>query len=408
MIWLSVVCCVIAVAGLIGITDVCLRFVRRAKHQYPYSFRRFLMKHISNMKLSSIFLLVSLLISAGLQAQTDFKPGYIIKSSGDTLHGSIDYRGDLLMSRVCKFRASDNTVSEYYPGDIAAYRLIDGKFYVTQEVDGSKKFLEYLIKGKVNIYYMRDGAGDHYYIDKDGEMLSEMPYKEEIRSINKMTVLHKSSRHVGLLLYYMQDAPDLKPKIESIAKPEHDVLVKIAEQYHNAVCSGEKCIIYEKALPLIRISPEIVGGIVRNSNIDCLVGKTYAEAGIVAHIWLPRTNEKVYFRTGVLYSQMKYEELKDNNSVLSIERWRSNVFKIPCQLEYIYPKGWFRPRAAYGFNLNSEFLQTVAFYLGANLKLNNRLFLSVTSEVECYSRVMIVPEKLVSYSFKMGVYLNIK
>jgi hypothetical protein len=359
------------------------------------------------MKLSSIFLLVSLLISAGLQAQTDFKPGYIIKSSGDTLHGSIDSRGDLLMSRVCKFRASDNTVSEYYPGDIAAYRFIDGKFYVTQEVDGSKKFLEYLIKGKVNIYYMRDGNGDHYYLDKEGLGLSEMPYKEEEKSVGDKLVLYKSKQHVGLLLYYMQDAPSLKSKIESISQPEHRELVKIAEQYHNAVCSGEKCIIYERRVPFIRILPEVVGGAIRYSNLNHLTGNYYEHAGVIAHVWIPRTNEKLYFRTGVLYSQLKFEDPFLVNPYLGPQRWKLNNYKIPCQLEYIYPNGWVRPRAAYGVNFNSELMQTVSFDLGVNIKLTNRFFLSLTSDVEFHSQLLIVPEELLSYSFKMGVLLNI-
>jgi hypothetical protein len=41
-----------------------------------------------------------------LQAQTDFRPGYVIGLNGDTIPGEIDYRGDKLMGETCTFRKS--------------------------------------------------------------------------------------------------------------------------------------------------------------------------------------------------------------------------------------------------------------------------------------------------------------
>ncbi|MFO7657435.1 MAG: hypothetical protein R6W78_10235 [Bacteroidales bacterium] len=74
------------------------------------------------MKLSSIILLGLLLTTSFLNAQTDFRPGYIIYTNGDTLYGQIDFRGDLLMRSLCKFKDTDNTIKEYAPNDIAAFK----------------------------------------------------------------------------------------------------------------------------------------------------------------------------------------------------------------------------------------------------------------------------------------------
>ena len=60
-----------------------------------------------NKRLLLIFLLC--LIVGLLNAQTNFKPGYIIKVSGDTTFGEIDSRGGVIMSRLCKFKLNKVT-----------------------------------------------------------------------------------------------------------------------------------------------------------------------------------------------------------------------------------------------------------------------------------------------------------
>ncbi len=181
------------------------------------------------MKLKNL-LLFGLLLSTGiLNAQMDFRPGYIISATGDTIFGQIDYRGDLAMSTVCKFRDTAAEITEYYPNDILAYRFIDSKYYVSREINSRKVFLEYLIKGKINIYYMRDDNGDHYYLDKDDVKLFELPYEEGFRYVDDRQVFYQSKKHIGLLNYYMQDAPAFQSRIQSLERLEHQQLIKLAE-----------------------------------------------------------------------------------------------------------------------------------------------------------------------------------
>ena len=95
--------------------------------------------------------LFKLLISAViLNGQTDFRPGYVIQNSGDTLFGKIDYRSDIIMNSKCKFKNNENIIIEYSPKDIFAYRIIDGKYYISKAINNNTYFLEFLIKGKVN------------------------------------------------------------------------------------------------------------------------------------------------------------------------------------------------------------------------------------------------------------------
>lgn len=337
----------------------------------------------------------SLLVSTFLlSAQTDFRPGYIIKKSGDTIYGDIDYRGDILMSSVCKFKDANQNIIKYSPDDILGYRFIKDKYYVSREINSKKVFLEYLIKGKINIYYMRDDARDHYFIEKQNQKLLELPYEEGTRYIDNKEVFYESKQHIGLLIFYMKDAPELRSQIESIGEPNRENLIKLAEGYNNAICD-EKCIIYQKKLPSFKIYPEIITGTIKYYNVGGLNDKFYFHPGIIVHIWMPNSNEKLYFRTGVLLSQL---ELKDE---------KINYYKIPVQFEYIYPKGFLRPRIAYGINfyIPSSY-QSVSLNFGANIKLTENFFLSTTSDIEFNPTLLIVPKSILSYSINLGLFFK--
>jgi len=330
-----------------------------------------------------------------LYAQTDFKPGYVIPSPGDTLFGKIDYRGDLLMKSICRFKTAENTIIEYTPKNILAFRFIDSKYYISREVNGESVFLEYLIKGRVNIYYLRDAHGDHYYINKDDTELTEIPYQEGIKYVDAKRVYFETKQHVGILKYYMQDAPELKSQINGIKRPVHQNLIKLAEDYHNAVCKGDRCIIYERVQPFVQINLEFDGGVVNFRNVEDLHDRFYFQGGIIAHLWMPRTNEKIYFRTGLLYSQLEFTGEK------------RNYYKIPCHIEYIYPKGILRPKLSYGLNLYYPFFQSISFNPGLNIKLIKPLYLSISSDIEFNPVLMILPHDLLSGSINIGIIFEL-
>lgn len=335
-----------------------------------------------------------------MNAQTDFRPGYVIEKSGDTLYGNIDYRGDLLMSSICKFKNTDNIIHDYYPDDILAYRFIESKYYVSREVNQRKVFLEYLIKGKVSIYYMRDEKGDHYYLDKDNVGLTEMPYEEGIKYIDDKEVFHESKIHIGLLNYYMQDAPEFQSRIQTIKKPEHKNLIRLAEDYHNSVCKDEKCIIYEKQLPPLKINLEIVSGIVKIEKVfgiraDSIyapgfVDKYYFQNGIIANFCLPRFDERWYFRTGLLFSRPKNENLK------------SYYIKVPVHVGYLAPKT-FRIRPSVSIGLFSP-----SYSGGFAVRINKKINLGIQSWINFgYNKFIWIPSQLYNYSILGNLYIDL-
>ena len=319
------------------------------------------------MKNTNILVVIWFLFSSLSEAQTYFKPGYVIKSEGDTLFGEVDYRGDIHMSKICTFRRSaKDSVRHFSPEDIIGYRFRDGKYFISKMVDGKKVFLEFLINGRIDIYYLKDYMGeDHYFIEKDSLGFAEIPYKEDIKEKDGQEYLYSSTKHMGLLIYYMQDAKGLQTEILKLKKPKHDNLIALAEDYHNAVCNGDKCIIYEKKLPLFKVGLEFEGGqIYINNN---LFGKfNFSQVGIMAHVWMPLVNENLFFKTGIQLTTSKRVVFEDLSEIPLVE--------IPFQIEYVYPHGIIRPKFAIGTNF--PFL-TLDLSPGVDVKLVKWLYWTV-------------------------------
>jgi len=336
-----------------------------------------------------------------LPAQTDFRPGYVIKAIGDTLWGSVDYRGSELMGKICTFRnEKDGTVSMFTPNQIVAYRFKDGKYYVSETINGKKVFLEYLINGRLNIYYLNNDSGEHFFFNKVGMPIEELPYEEEIIEKDGLHYLNTSTKHIRMLTYYLQDAPEIQDEINNLQQPDYENLIALAKSYHNAVCNGDKCIIYEKKLPAFKINPEIVVGV--NSFFQNGFNSV-VQLGVLGHIWMPRTSEKLYLKIG-----FSYLPLIDNAD------YKAYLIKLPVQLEYLYPKGKIRPRFALGVNFYtvssetenlwySEPFYTTVISAGTEVQLSKSLYLTTNCELDFYDKISIIPRKVASLSLSVGV-----
>ena len=347
------------------------------------------------MKQIGLFLLLILQLVGSLYAQNVFKPGYVIKEAGDTIFGEIDYRGDLLMSRTCRFRVSKNDdENEYSPYDIQAFRFIDGKYFVSRQLKDKKVFLEFLIKGQVDIYYLRDD-GDHYYIQKDGYPLTEIPYekKKVIIGDDGHKYFLEMDKHIHVLKMYMGDTPEIQSKIDDIRVPDHKNLIKLGEDYHNQTCEGEECIIYEKKMPAMSINLEILGGYMNRKPTDEREGDNYFQGGILMHLCLPRLSEKLYLRMGLLNETDEYDDF---------------MVRMPIQLEYIYPKSKIRPKVAVGVSLFGMplppifwvYSTSISFMGGVNIILYKSINLSLNYDID------IVRSGVRSHSILGGIYID--
>lgn len=212
------------------------------------------------------FLVISSILSLNeVIAQQDFRTGIIITNSEDTVRGYLQYM-DNNSFKKCTFKnAHGDKVIDYLPGEISAYRFDNGKYFISKEVplkSGKELlFLEYLIKGKANVYYMRDDI-KHYFIETETKEIIEISEPKELIQ-NDGGLYVKPSLYKGKLKYILPE-PAIYSKIEKV-KLDHSSLIDLAKDYHNLVCDTEECIVYEKKEKPISVKVGLSAGISYNS-----------------------------------------------------------------------------------------------------------------------------------------------
>ncbi|MCF8299285.1 MAG: hypothetical protein K9J13_17180 [Saprospiraceae bacterium] len=345
------------------------------------------------MKNKYLSILIFIFLSGVINAQTDFRPGYIIKLEGDTVFGEIDYRGDQLMCELCKFRLSEQAEeTTYFPKDIFAYRFTDSKYFISKQIKGKKVFLEFLINGQIDIYYLRDEKGDYYFIEKEGEELIELPYEEVIsRTKDGIRFVNKSKKHIGILSVYMQDAIDFQNRISKVGKPNHESLIKLAKDYHNNVCEGDECIIYQKKVPFVKVSYDVVGGVVNFSNLDNLNDKFYVTGGVLFYFTMPRSNEKIFLKAGLLLSKL---ENLDGDKYIYVN--------VPIHIGYMAPKAYkVRPFVSIG-------LFSPSYSGGLMIKIDKKISVGVHANARFSpAKFPLAPKELYNYSFLTSIYIDL-
>ena len=69
-------------------------------------------------------------------SQGDFRKGYIVKSTGDTIFGFIQYRDGHRANRNCPFSENGKeTMAVFEAKDIMAYGFVNGKVFETRKVN---------------------------------------------------------------------------------------------------------------------------------------------------------------------------------------------------------------------------------------------------------------------------------
>lgn len=226
-----------------------------------------------------VYFLFILSLTDCVFSQKDFRKGYIITNSGDILYGSININTNL--HRKCGFKIDNEKEEVYSPFDIKGFQLEDGKYYISKAVvlkedykvvkqidkgnfnssasvdrkwTGSENtfidsvFLEFLVEGKINLYYLKRADIDHYFMEDSSHTMIDLTTQHvEIRKggIQYFEIEDKMSK--GAIRYFMKDAPQLHDKIDR-APIQHKSLIDLSADYHRSVCKDKECIIYERKI----------------------------------------------------------------------------------------------------------------------------------------------------------------
>lgn len=285
----------------------------------------------------SFFLFI---ISLSGYSQNDWKQGYIIENSGDTLYGLVDFRPPKSNSKYCYFKESEQDESDNYsPKQIKGYRYINGKFYISKVIKINEieriAFLEFLIKGKANVYCLTDDKVK-YFVEIDTQ-IHELKNSERRIYREGTKYLREQKEYIGTMSHLFQEANITKDIYNT--ELNHSSLINTAKKYHNKVSKDEEFVIYETEIKPIKIDFGIVYGkynktLHLNQNLSYNLDNNFSNFfGIALNFQnIPR----IYERFSLWMELLASEYYLDNK-----QRYQ---FNIPLLLNYklfsekIYPK----------------------------------------------------------------------
>jgi len=280
-----------------------------------------------------------LTIAGHLSAQTDFRPGFIVNNTGDTLRGWVDYRTGVKNFRTCSFKKDGGEPVTYLPADIRGYGFTNDKRHLSRTVETADKvkefvFLEVLVSGRASLYKFMNSL----YLEKDTSLvrLSNDAYETYI---NGQRVVVESKKYIGVLTHMLHDCEKIRAKIPRLHLIEKS-MTRIVETYN--ACVGQASVVYKEKKPWIALKPAIYGGLeistvsIRGTaELDYFNTDTHAAssplAGLSADIEFPRINERFSLHVGVSYSGTRYKMYQKLNTSpgRSETMFNSNSRKLP-------------------------------------------------------------------------------
>ena len=323
-------------------------------------------------------------------AQSDFKPGYYITNQGDTVFGLIDNRGYIINATMCTYRANEQADEmQFLPGEISAFRFNNGKYYETRSVDieGQEKtlFLEFLIDGKVDIFYFKDFDNDHYFVEIEDGRMYELRNEEKEVYVNNTRYIKESEEYKGLLTAVFKESPATMKKING-SSLTHKSLIGLARDYHYDVCEDESCVVFEKkeyqSVPRFGL---ILGAdaytmhhkgpfsneedYMRNNTSNISFNLSF---GLFFKTSMPNINEKLFFLYEGLFSKIdleskgSYVETVGNRQYISTTKLSHNTLNNSIYIRYEYPRGKIQPTFQFGafmrYHFNREYERTTQVF----------------------------------------------
>ena len=330
----------------------------------------------------SIFLFLLIILPFNkLKAQEIFKPGYIITNASDTVNGYIQGIDNNLY-RKCIFKKDLNAqIVEYLPGQIQAYRFVDnGKFFISKEIqlaEGTKVlFLEYLIKGKVSVYYMTDKT-EHLFIEKENEKIIELTEIPVLDKTPEGVPFYRPNKFTGKLKYYLSDCPAIYKEIDDV-KLYPKQLVKLTKGYHDKVCSTEQCVIFERKEEPVRLRFGFVAG--SSYNNFWFSAKNYTDNRFGAFAGCKLEVENLVFALNGLTLNTGVNLQNFSNYTFTTDSWKMGgngtynihtitmdmktiALKIPLTVNYMFSQSKVRPYIGIGFTNTFYLSQSKDLYI---------------------------------------------
>lgn len=273
--------------------------------------------------------LTTLLFSFCLQlsfSQSDFRKGYIVTLSNDTILGEIRYGENHKDHLFCQFR-NDLGVKIYYPIEIKGYGYKNDKSFTSQII--SNNFVEILAEGELSLYKLEDD----FYFKKGDELLKLEP------SIGKFNVTLPIVLWKSQLSEWVSDCRNIKNDLESL-EPKASDLKRFTNKYNSckSLSMRSKKTIKPWSIVKLGFSSGISLSTITNNKIeesfytsipDSYLGFSYS-FGLLFGISPPGVSERLFLNAEINYVKSGFSQ-----TIELFEQQARTINKSEVELSYI-------------------------------------------------------------------------
>ncbi|MFY0606552.1 MAG: hypothetical protein JXR10_07550 [Cyclobacteriaceae bacterium] len=311
-----------------------------------------------------IIIIVFTALASAAYCQKDFREGYIIQNSKDTLRGFIDLGSNIENSRKCIFKSStEGETRIFFPNEIQSYRLGDEKYYVSKMAKIGDKdslvFLEYLVDGILDLYYLNLPSEEYYFLEVEGGSLLRL--SNNTKTIKKqqegylgreLTYSGNSNQYRRLLTAAFRDSPETLEKIPNTSFT-HQGLINITKSYHENTCDWACTLFGRKKTNLVFLEP-ILGYRFSKQGLKTSNDRATNNASFVGLNFRTTSFRLHYLWTwnfGLTFSQNSFDGIyshKNGTSTLSpdrVTRLKADYISLsfPISAEYTLPTSGIKP-----------------------------------------------------------------
>lgn len=257
-------------------------------------------------------------------AQAEYKSGYYITLSGDTVRGLIDFRGDMYNAKSCVFKASEKSdAKEFLPGEIKAYRFNNGRLYESlPSAEPVRKdslyFYECLIRGEISVFFLRAPNRDYYLVqDQTGRVTVAQNNEVTIYAAKGTPRITNSNQYKGIFTYYFREVPGMSDRVKRLPYSK-EAIVNITKNFFEQ--TRNPYLIFEKktdedvkkdkvkiGIGLLAYSGNSIYSVVAGT-LRQVKGQTKG-VGIAVEVSkrLTQTSERIYALGRVSYNKLSWE-----------------------------------------------------------------------------------------------------
>lgn len=297
-------------------------------------------------------------------SQDNFREGFIIQPTGDTLRGLVNYRKGWRNFKVCEFRStSDGVTTEFTPQQIRGYGFTGDDVFESRLLETDSVFLEVLVRGEASLYRYIDA----YWLQMQSAGLVQIKNEKVRKYVDGQLIGEYSNQHVATLTMMFKDCDEVRNSMNRVSFTEKS-LTRAVQRYNT--CKGSTSHILNTK-PWINANFGISVGL----NISNLRFKSKLEdfrsltkpspratsflPAAMVEIGSPRVSERFKVVVSIMYLHTNYE-LYDKwkhglSTIRDYTEFDVKQLKIPVGIRYTFPGKRITPFLTAGFSYGHNF-----------------------------------------------------